>query len=47
VFIEVYDRLDTRTLTGRLVYPFADRVLVQWEEQRSLYPRAQTIGPLL
>ena len=47
VFIEVYDRIDTRTLTGRLVYPMADLFCVQWEEQRRLYPRARLIGPLL
>lgn len=47
VFVEVYDRLDTRTMTGRLVYPLADLFCVQWEEQRRLYPRARLIGSLL
>lgn len=47
VFIEVYDRIGSRTLTGRLVYPLADRFLVQWEEQTRLYPRAESIGALL
>lgn len=47
VFIEVYDRIDTATLTGRLCRPFASSVLVQWEEQRRLYPRSVVIGPLL
>jgi beta-1,4-N-acetylglucosaminyltransferase len=47
VFIEVVDRPTTRTLTGRLIYPLTDLFCVQHEEQRRLYPRAQTIGPLL
>lgn len=47
VFIEVYDRIDSATLTGRLCRPFASRILVQWDEQRRLYPHAHVIGPLL
>lgn len=47
VYIEVYDRLDSATLTGRLCRPFADAMVVQWEEQRSLYRDAVLIGPLL
>jgi UDP-N-acetylglucosamine:LPS N-acetylglucosamine transferase len=47
VYVEVYDRLDSRTLTGRLCAPLADLFCVQWEEQRRLYPRAELIGTLL
>lgn len=47
VYVEVYDRIDSSTLTGRLCAPFADRVLVQWDEQRALYRGARVIGPLL
>lgn len=47
VYLEVFDRLETRTLTGRLCYPFTDRFLVQWEEQVRLYPKARLVGPLL
>lgn len=47
VYIEVYDRLDGPTLTGRLCRPFASRLLVQWEEQRAFYPEATVVGPLL
>jgi hypothetical protein len=47
VYIEVYDRLDSRTLTGRLCAPITDLFCVQWEEQRRLYPRAKLIGALL
>lgn len=47
VYIEVYDRIDTPTLTGRLCRPLSDRFCVQWEEQLAFYPGAQLIGPLL
>jgi hypothetical protein len=47
VYVEVYDRIDSRTLTGRLCYPFTDLFCVQWEEQRALYPKAELIGTLL
>lgn len=47
VYVEVYDRIDTRTLTGRLCRPFTTLFCVQWEEQLDLYPGAELIGELL
>jgi UDP-N-acetylglucosamine:LPS N-acetylglucosamine transferase len=47
VFIEVYDRIDSATLTGRLCRPLASRFCVQWPEQTALYRGATMIGPLL
>lgn len=47
VYLEVFDRVDSATLTGRLVRPFTDRMLVQWEEQRELYRGAVVVGPVL
>jgi UDP-N-acetylglucosamine:LPS N-acetylglucosamine transferase len=47
VYVEVYDRLETRTLTARLCAPFTSRMLVQFEEQLALYKRAILVGPLL
>ena len=46
VYLEVYDRIDSRTLTGRLCEPFTDRFLVQWPEQQALYANSQLVGPL-
>jgi hypothetical protein len=46
VYLEVYDRIDSRTMTGRLVRPFASRFCVQWPEQRDLYPGSELVGPL-
>ena len=47
VYIEVYDRIDTPTLTARLCRPFLSAMLVQWEEQRRQYPEAIVVGTIL
>ena len=47
VYIEVFDRIETATLTGRLVRPFTDTMFVQWPEQLGLYDDAVELGPLL
>jgi len=46
-YIEVFDRIDSATLTGRLCRPFTTVMCVQWEEQRSLYKGSHVIGELL
>lgn len=46
VYLEVYDRIDSRTLTGRLVRGFTSRFCVQWPEQQALYPGSELVGPL-
>jgi len=46
-YIEVYDRIDSKTLTARMCRPFTSLFCVQWEEQRALYPDAEVIGCLL
>lgn len=47
VYVEVYDRLDRATLTGRLCYPMSDLFLLQWPEQQRLYRRGVVVGRLL
>lgn len=47
VYIEVYDRINTATLTGRLVYPITDAFILQWEEQKKLYPKGINIGGII
>lgn len=44
VYIEIYDRLDKSTLTGKLVYPITDKFIVQWEELKKVYPKAINLG---
>jgi UDP-N-acetylglucosamine:LPS N-acetylglucosamine transferase len=47
VYIEVYDRIDSPTLTGRMCHPISDLFLLQWEGQRRFYPKGRVIGGLL
>lgn len=46
-YIEVIDRIDSASLSGRLCYPLSNLFLVQWPEQKTLYPRAIVVGPLI
>ncbi len=46
VYLEVYDRIDSPTLTGRLCRPLTSLFCVQWEEQLAFYPGAELIGRL-
>jgi UDP-N-acetylglucosamine:LPS N-acetylglucosamine transferase len=46
-YIEVYDRIDTPTLTARLCRPFTTLLCAQWDEQVRFYPDARVIGCLL
>lgn len=46
VYIEVFDRVNTPTLTGKLVYPITDKFIVQWEELKKPYPKAINLGSL-
>jgi UDP-N-acetylglucosamine:LPS N-acetylglucosamine transferase len=47
VYVEVYDRIESATMTGRLCYPLSNLFLLQWEEQRRIYPKGIVIGSLL
>lgn len=47
VYIEVYDRIDMPTLTGKLVYPITDIFVLQWEEQKKFYPKGKVLGGII
>lgn len=40
IFIETMANIATKTITGKLVYKFADLFIVQWESMLKLYPKA-------
>jgi UDP-N-acetylglucosamine:LPS N-acetylglucosamine transferase len=46
IYMEVFDRIDKPTLTGKLVYPVTDTFLVQWEEMKQVYPKAINLGSI-
>jgi beta-1,4-N-acetylglucosaminyltransferase len=47
IFIESITRITELSLTGRLVYPFVDRFVVQWEELARKYPKAEYHGRII
>lgn len=40
IYIESFAKITSPTLTGKLLYKFADRFYVQWEEMKKFYPNA-------
>jgi len=47
VYIEVYDRIDSPTVTAKLVYPITDAFILQWDAQKRFYPKGRVFGQLL
>lgn len=46
VYVEVFDRMDAPTLTGRLVRRLADLFVVQWSEMTRVYPGSVDLGSI-
>ncbi|HEX5852154.1 MAG TPA: PssD/Cps14F family polysaccharide biosynthesis glycosyltransferase [Solirubrobacteraceae bacterium] len=44
VYIESMARITSPSLTGRLVYPFANTFIVQWPSLQRFFKRAQSFG---
>ena len=40
IFLESFAKINSPTLTGKLIYKFADEFYVQWEEMLKFYPKA-------
>ena len=40
IYIETFANMNTKTITGKLLYPIADKFIVQWESMKDLYPEA-------
>lgn len=46
IFIETFANQNTRTLSGKMIYPISDLFIVQWEEMLKLYPKAVVGGAI-
>ena len=44
IYIESFANIETKTLTGKLIYPIADVFVVQWHSMLKLYPKAKYEG---
>jgi UDP-N-acetylglucosamine:LPS N-acetylglucosamine transferase len=40
IYIESFANINTKTITGKLIYLFADLFIVQWKDMLKLYPKA-------
>lgn len=47
IHVEPIDRFDRLSLSGKLLYPFSDHFLVQWQEIAELIPGSRNIGLVL
>lgn len=46
IYIEVFDRIDSSTLAGKLCYPVTDMFIVEWDEMKKVYPKAINLGSI-
>jgi len=44
IFIESFAKVTSPTLTGKLLYHFADQFYVQWPQMLEIYPKAIYVG---
>ena len=44
VYIETFANSETKSVTGKMIYKFADLFIVQWEDMLKLYPKAKFGG---
>lgn len=44
IYIESFAKITSPTLSGKLLYRFADQFYVQWEQMLQIYPRAIFLG---
>ena len=44
IYLETYANVTTKSVTGSIVYKFADLFIVQWEEMLEVYPKGKYVG---
>ena len=44
IYIESFAKVTSPTLTGKLLYKYADQFYVQWESMKEFYPNALCLG---
>ena len=44
IYIETFANMVTKTVTGKFLYPIADKFIVQWDSMKKLYPDADFGG---
>ena len=44
IYIETFANMVTKTSTGKLIYLFSDKFIVQWESMKDIYPKSDFWG---
>lgn len=44
IYIESFAKVTSPTVTGKLMYKFADQFYVQWPQMKAIYPKALYLG---
>ncbi len=44
IYIESFAKLNSESMTGKMVYPFANYFFVQWPEMKKVYPNSVYSG---
>lgn len=44
IYIETFANMVTKTSTGKLIYPFSDKFIVQWDSMKKIYPDSEVGG---
>lgn len=44
IYIESFAKVTSATLTGKLLYKFADQFYIQWPEMQKIYPKGIYLG---
>ena len=47
IYVESFARVQTLSLTGRLLYAWVDHFVVQWPQLQQRYPKSVYLGKLL
>ncbi len=47
IYVESFARVNSLSLSGKILYPLVDRMIVQWPQLRVRYPRAEYHGFLV
>ena len=46
IYIESFARRDSKSLSGKIIYPISNLFIVQWEEMLKFYPKAKYFGSI-
>ena len=44
IYIETFANMFTKTSTGKIIYHFSDKFIVQWESMKKIYPKSDFGG---